>query len=48
MNKVLFALLPEVAHILLGHLDGDGLIVDDYDQPRTLGVEDEANAMASG
>lgn len=48
MDKVLFALLHEVAHILLGHLDGDGLIVDDYDQPRTLGVEDEANAMASG
>lgn len=48
LDKVLFALLHEVAHILLGHLDGSALIIDDSDQPRTLGVEDDANSMASG
>ncbi len=32
LDKVLFALLHEVAHILLGHLDGDGLIVDEQDE----------------
>lgn len=49
LDKVLFALLHEVAHILLGHLDGGGLIVDEQeDASYTLGVEGEANDLAAG
>ncbi|GAA3334626.1 HigA family addiction module antidote protein [Curtobacterium albidum] len=48
LDKVLFALLHEVAHILLGHLDGDGLIVDEQDEASyTLGGESEANDLAA-
>lgn len=48
LDKVLFALLHEVAHILLGHLDNDGLIVDEYNErTHTLGVEEDANTLAA-
>jgi HTH-type transcriptional regulator/antitoxin HigA len=47
LDKVLFTLLHEVAHLALGHLDGDGLIVDDPDAPHTLGTEKDADDLAS-
>jgi HTH-type transcriptional regulator/antitoxin HigA len=48
LDKVLFALLHEVAHILLGHLEDDGLIVDDHgERGPTLGVEKDADTLAS-
>lgn len=48
LDKVLFTLLHEVAHIVLGHLAEDGLIVDeDAGGQHTLGVEEDANRQAS-
>ncbi|WP_263055107.1 HigA family addiction module antitoxin [Curtobacterium sp. RIT-PI-V] len=48
LDKVLFTLLHEVAHIVLGHLDAGGLILDDpSDKKYTLGVEEEADRLAS-
>ena len=49
LDKVLFTLLHEVAHIVLGQHDGDGLIVDEHeDAGHTLGTESEANRLAAG
>lgn len=46
LDKVLFTLLHEVAHVTLGHLGGDGLILDDTDTPYTLGLEKHADEQA--
>ncbi|THJ64731.1 addiction module antidote protein, HigA family [Arthrobacter echini] len=46
LDKVLFTLLHEIAHITRGDLDGSGLIVDDPDGPHTLGIEEAANHLA--
>lgn len=46
LDKVLFTLLHEVAHVTLEHLDQGGVIVDDPDDHHTLGVEDEADKLA--
>ncbi|WP_413600318.1 transcriptional regulator [Curtobacterium sp. Curtsp57] len=47
LDKVLFALLHEVAHILLGHLDDRPIILDEHhDGPPTLGVEADADSAA--
>ncbi|MCJ1701974.1 HigA family addiction module antitoxin [Rathayibacter festucae] len=48
LDKVLFTLLHEVAHIVLGHLEGGGVIVDEPDDHHTLGVEDDADKLAGG
>ena len=45
LDKVLFTLLHEVAHVLLGHIN-DHLILDDEDQ-HTLGEETPANILAA-
>lgn len=49
LDKVLFHVAHEVAHLTLGHLDQGGVIVDDPDDHHdhhTLGVEDEADKLA--
>lgn len=46
-DKVLFSLLHEIAHILLGHLDYHELIVDDLDRKETAGDEFEADQQAA-
>lgn len=46
LDKVLFTLLHEVAHVVLGHLAQDRLILDDADAQRTLGVEEPADELA--
>lgn len=46
-DKVLFSLLHELAHILLGHLDHEELIVDDLDRKETVGDEAEADRQAA-
>jgi HTH-type transcriptional regulator/antitoxin HigA len=46
MDKVLFALLHEVAHILLGHLDEGLLVLDELDSSRGA-IEQAADAKAS-
>lgn len=45
MDKVLFALLHEVAHILLGHLDENFLVLDELDSSRDA-IEQAADAKA--
>jgi HTH-type transcriptional regulator / antitoxin HigA len=45
MDKVLFTLLHEMAHVVLGHIN-DHLILDDEDQ-HTMGDEKSANDLAS-
>ena len=48
LDKVLFTLLHEVAHITLGHLGESGLILDDGDNSQhTFGTEEEADQLAS-
>ena len=48
LDKVLFTLLHEVAHILLDHLGERGLILDDPDDsPHALGTEEDADQLAS-
>lgn len=48
LDKVLFTLLHEVAHIVLGHLAERGMILDDPDDPQhTLGTEEDADQLAS-
>lgn len=48
LDIVLFTLLHETAHIVRGDLDkSDGPIIDDEDQPNTLGDEDKTDALAS-
>lgn len=46
-DKVLFTLLHEVAHINLGHLDGESLVIDDRGESPTLGLEEPADQQAS-
>ncbi len=46
-DKVLFTLLHEVAHIKLGHLDGESLVIDDRGESPTLGLEEPADQQAS-
>lgn len=49
LDKVLFTLLHEVAHIVLGHLANDALIIDDQDDAgsgHTLGLEGPADDQA--
>ncbi len=47
LDKVLFTLLHEVAHVLLDHLDGHRYIIDDKGESPTLGSEDDADALAA-
>ena len=48
LDKVLFTLLHEVAHVVLDHLGERGLILDDPDDPQhTLGTEEDADELAS-
>jgi HTH-type transcriptional regulator/antitoxin HigA len=47
LDKVLFTLLHEVAHILLGHLDDDQVVIDDQGESPTLGPEEPANDQAA-
>ncbi|MEE6282874.1 HigA family addiction module antitoxin [Georgenia sp. MJ170] len=47
LDKVLFTLLHEVAHIHLGHLDKKPLIIDDQGESPTLGLEGPANDLAA-
>lgn len=46
LDKVLFTVLHETAHVVLGHVDGSGIIVDDPDNPHTLGTEKPADDLA--
>lgn len=47
LDKVLFTLLHEIAHVTLGHLTGDALIVDDdSDALHSLGLEESADEQA--
>jgi HTH-type transcriptional regulator/antitoxin HigA len=46
LDKVLFTLLHEVAHVVLGHLTEGRLILDDPDAHHTLGVEEPADECA--
>lgn len=50
LDKVLFTLLHEIAHILLGHVDDKHLIVEDLDDKGESETEQEqeANEQASG
>lgn len=46
-DKVLFTLLHEIAHIKLGHLDGESLVIDDRSESPTLGLEEPADEIAA-
>jgi len=46
-DKVLFTLLHEVAHIHLGHLEDEALVIDDQGESPTLGPEAPANEQAA-
>ncbi|QHE73619.1 HigA family addiction module antitoxin [Rhodococcus sp. WAY2] len=46
-DKVLFTVLHEVAHIILGHLDDEKYIIDDQGESPTLGAEGPANDQAA-
>lgn len=46
-DKVLFTLLHEVAHIRLGHLDDNSLVIDDQGESPTLGLEAPADKQAA-
>ena len=46
LDKVLFTVLHETAHVVLGHVDGSGIIVDDPDDLHTLGTEKPADDLA--
>jgi HTH-type transcriptional regulator/antitoxin HigA len=45
LDKVLFTLLHELAHVILGHIDEQSYIIDDEERP-TLGLEEPANRLA--
>lgn len=48
LDIVLFTLLHETAHVVRGDIEiSDGLIVDDEDQPHTLGNEVETDDLAA-
>lgn len=46
MDKVLFTLLHETAHVMLGHIEG-GLVMDDAEGDVEAAMEDEADFLAS-
>lgn len=46
MDKVLFTILHEAAHVVLGHLEADSCIIDDSSDGPTLGLEGPANELA--
>jgi HTH-type transcriptional regulator/antitoxin HigA len=46
-DKVLFTLLHEIAHICLGHLDEQPLVIDDQGESPTLGLEKPADELAA-
>lgn len=45
-DKVLFTLLHEIAHVLLGHLNKTALVIDDQGSSATLGLEGPADDQA--
>lgn len=45
LDKVLFTLLHEIAHVLLGHLEQQPFIIDDEER-QTLGLEQPADDLA--
>lgn len=48
LDKILYTILHETAHITLGHLGSDGVIVDDQnDASHTLGQEEPADQQAA-
>lgn len=47
LDKVLFTLLHEIAHIVLGHLDQETLVIDDQSGGPTLGLEEPADDAAA-
>ncbi|WP_225755213.1 HigA family addiction module antitoxin [Actinotalea sp. Marseille-Q4924] len=46
MDKVLFTILHETAHVVLRHLEEDSCIIDDSSDGPTLGLEEPANELA--
>ena len=47
MDKILFTLLHEVAHLILGHVHADGLIIEEVDQhSHENECEEKANNQA--
>lgn len=46
MDKVLFTILHEAAHVVLGHLEGGSYIIDEQGDGPTLGLEEPANELA--
>ncbi|WP_416063784.1 HigA family addiction module antitoxin [Rhodococcus indonesiensis] len=46
-DKVLFTVLHEVAHIILGHLNDEKYVIDDQGESPTLGAEEPANEQAA-
>jgi HTH-type transcriptional regulator/antitoxin HigA len=46
LDKVLFTILHEIAHVVLGHLKRDEVVIDDAGDNRTLGREEPADALA--
>ena len=47
LDKVLYTILHEAAHIHRGHLKKESYIVDDQERRPTLGLEEEADREAS-
>ncbi len=47
LDKVLFTVLHEVAHVMLGHLDQQQYIIDDRGENPTLGLEEPADQRAA-
>lgn len=46
LDKVIFTILHEVAHIVLGHLKDHEFVIDDAGDRPTLGLEEPANQLA--
>lgn len=46
LDKVLFTILHEAAHVVLGHLEAGSCIIDEQGDGPTLGLEDPANELA--
>lgn len=46
LDKVVFTILHEVAHIVLGHLENHEFVIDDAAEQPTLGLEKPANDLA--
>lgn len=47
LDKVLFTLLHEIAHVIRGDLDGENVIIDDAGGGPTLGDEEAADSLAA-